>query len=108
MDHIRSLIIKRIDVCEIPLIRFFLDAVRLELLMTIISASYLYLVLSLFSILYKQISGSIPRGLFPGGDFPLGLYVEAFTVFIFVLMELAIYDFFEFSMQVYFQLDEWQ
>ena len=45
--------------------------------------------------------------LSPGGGLQLVLAVESFNIFIFVLMDLAIFSFLNFSAQAGFQLDEW-
>ena len=75
--------------------------------MIIISTSSPSSVLSLSSISYKRINGSIPRGLYPGGDFLKSFDVETFAK-ILLLMVLATFGFLNFLTQVNFQSDEWQ
>ena len=72
---------------------FCLDGVRIESRMTNISDYYHSSVLSPSSITYKQISRSSPRVLSPGRGLPLGLAIEALTVF--RLKVLSIFDFFK-------------
>ena len=57
-------------------------------------------------IKYNLIAGSIPRVLYLGGDLIEGLDFEGFAEFL-LLMDLAIFGFFNFSTQVDFQSDEW-
>ena len=68
--------------------------------------------LSLFSLIiffyYIEADSWINTNvLSPGGGFTKDLAVEAFTVFL-LLMDLAIFVFFNFSTQADFQLDKWQ